>query len=96
MADMTVPWLALVLICAEPVPPACISPSIDAITSNPVCIAVSKSCTLHERLVEIDAALTIKNQLRACLAHGAALLAEERRQGYRRGRTECSPIGDRP
>lgn len=50
---MTTPWLLLLLICTEPFPPECSRPTIDEITSNPMCIAVSRSCTLYQKWVDM-------------------------------------------
>ena len=89
-------WLATTVVCTEPYPPECMRPTIDQITSNPVCIAVSKSCTLYQEWVEVDAALDEKAALYVCLDRGDAVLRRERQKGYARGRTECSPVRDRP
>ena len=89
-------WLMLLLICTEPYPPECSRPTIDQITSNPVCIAVSKSCTLYQEWVYVDAALSSKDALDKCLDRYDALLAEKRREGYARGRPECSMKGEKP
>mgnify|MGYP001575584036 CR=1 FL=1 len=94
---MTIPWLLLLLICTEPYPPECSRPSIDEITSNPVCIAASKSCTLHQEWVYVDATLRPKAQRDACVDRAAALFAEELKKGYRRGQyPECSPKENEP
>ena len=91
------PWLMLLLICTEPYPPECIRPGIDEITSNPVCIAVSKSCTLHQEWVYVDAALSPRAQRDACVDRAAALLRAERVKGYRRGSwPECIQRDNEP
>ena len=96
MASMT-PILMLVLICTEPYPPECSRPSIDQITSNPMCIAASKSCTLHQEWVYPDAALSPQRRRDACVARAASLLAEERTKGPRWGRwPECIERGNEP
>ena len=83
-------WLMLLLICTEPYPLECSRPTIDEITSNPVCIAVSKSCTLHQRWVYIPEGTGPKETANACADVADALAAEERRHGYRRVmRPEC-------
>ena len=90
MTDLSIPILMSLLICTEPYPPECSRPTIDEITSNPVCIAVSKSCSLHQEWVYPGAALSPKAQRDACVDRAAALLAEERKQGPRWGRwPEC-------
>ena len=90
-------WLMLALICTEPVPPECIgNRDPDAFMSRPMCVAVSKSCTIYEERVEVDAALDPKAALYVCLDRYDELLAEKRREGYARGRPECSPRRNGP
>lgn len=83
-------WLLLLLICTEPYPAECMRPTIDEITSNPVCVAVSKSCTLHQEIVRVPAWVSEREARERCVDRAIDLLAEERRNGYRRAsRPEC-------
>ena len=85
-----IPWLMSLLICTEPFPAECSRPTIDQITSNPMCIAASKSCTLHQQWVYVPEGTGPKETANACADAAAALLAEERQKGYRRASlSEC-------
>lgn len=65
-------------------------PTLDEITRNPVCIAVSKSCVLHQRWLYIPLGTSQKEAANICANEAAALLAAERLNGYRRAsRPEC-------
>ena len=77
------PWLLLLLICTEPYPLECSRPTIDEITSNPMCIAASKSCTLHQKWVYVPEGTGPKETASACADAAAALVAEERQHGPR-------------
>ena len=91
------PWLLLMLICTEPVPPECIGRDPHALLANPVCIAVSKSCEYHRAVVFADAALSVKDQRAVCERRGAEIFAAELLKGYRRGRfPECIERMDEP
>ena len=90
-------WLMLLLICTEPYPPECSRPTIDQIVSNPVCIAVSESCTLHEKWVYIPRGAEPKEVANACANAADILAAEERQHGYRRvSRPECFQRREEP
>ena len=91
------PWLLMLLICTEPFPAECSRPTIDEITSNPVCIAVSKSCTLHEELIYMPAGAKPKEIANICAARAAEIIAAEVLKGYRRwSRPECFERRDKP
>lgn len=85
-------WLMLLLICSEPFPPECSRPTIDEITRNPVCVAASKSCSLHQRRVYVPEGTGPKETANMCADAADALLAKERLKGYRwASMPECSP-----
>ena len=97
MTDLSIPILMSLVICTEPYPLECSRPTIDQITSNPVCIAVSESCSLHQRWLYIPKGTGPKETANACADAAVALLAEERKHGPRWGRRpECSPRGNEP
>ena len=86
---MTGLYLMLILICTEPHPPECVSPNPDEMMRSPVCIAVSKTCTLHQDWVRGD--------WKDCHKRAAKLLTAERQKGYRRAsRPECFLREDQP
>ena len=92
-----IPWLMSLLICTEPFPAECSRPTIDQITSNPMCIAASKSCTLHQRWVYVPGGTGPKETANACADAAAALVAEERQKGYRRtSMPECLLMENEP
>ena len=68
--------LALLLICINPYPQECITPHIDEITRNPMCVAASQGCTLHQKIVD--------GGRDECVAWAKNLLMTERKLGYRR------------
>ena len=87
----------LLMICTEPFPPECISRDPHAILTNPVCIAVSKSCTLHEKIISMPPNLSPQQQADICADAAEEMFARESLNGYRRGRRpECLEQRDKP
>jgi hypothetical protein len=100
MADQglhLIPWLLSIAICTEPVPAECIRRSLDEITSNPVCVAVSQSCTVHRRWLYLPPDLAPQEARGRCVDVAVALVRAERAKGYARGGyPECMARPDEP
>lgn len=84
--------LAIYMICLSPVPPACFTPDHMAFLTNPVCVAVSKDCTVYEDMLEGEGL-----GFQDCVAWAASRLALYRAHyGYARGSyPTCGTVPDR-